>query len=397
MKISTLIYGSVVALCLGGHANAQTGGEYFLDSAGDEGTGTSFSLVVGDDFRVVKDLWPDVTSGLLPGRHTLYWRVQVDGEWSALMQESFTINAINNQWGVSRTGYSRRDSEPDDPGDLGTTNTLAWAMDYVSWAGVRFRASDVDVGNEGRNLFTLWALDMEYDALKALYDQGKVGGLPEYQEQYSALSSWYDLKGDLLAGEITKFVASTFLAGRNTQVPTTKSSGVGVDGSWARYRAAIPRYEITSSTNKVMPSGVYDLWISAKHFHDDDWNYGAFNQLIAGLAIDDADSDSLIDNIDFVFDIDNDSDGLSNQAELQAGTDPLSSDTDGDGMSDRYEVDNGLNAFSNDSALDPDQDGYTNLEEFLAGTDPNDAASIPSPVKVKPLPAWMYKVIRDRG
>ena len=93
-------------------------------------------------------------------------------------------------------------------------------------------------------------------------------------------------------------------------------------------------------------------------------------------------------------DLDNDSDGLTNDEEDAAGTNrdnadsdsdglldgeevkqyltnPLANDTDGDGMNDKYEVDNSLNPATDDSAEDPDNDGSTNLEEYLAGTNPN--------------------------
>jgi len=39
---------------------------------------------------------------------------------------------------------------------------------------------------------------------------------------------------------------------------------------------------------------------------------------------------------------DQDSDGLTNLQEYQAGSDPIKKDTDRDGLSDKYEVDNNL-------------------------------------------------------
>jgi gliding motility-associated-like protein len=83
--------------------------------------------------------------------------------------------------------------------------------------------------------------------------------------------------------------------------------------------------------------------------------------------------------------LDCDNDGLTNDEELTAGTDPLNPDSDGDGVLDGTEVADGTNP--NDpcdleiasqtvtpsaawGALDCDNDGLTNDEELTAGTDP---------------------------
>jgi LmbE family N-acetylglucosaminyl deacetylase/regulation of enolase protein 1 (concanavalin A-like superfamily) len=98
--------------------------------------------------------------------------------------------------------------------------------------------------------------------------------------------------------------------------------------------------------------------------------------------------------------LDDDSDGLTNDEEAVAGTDPLVADTDGDGLSDGdevnllntnpllvdtdgdtmpdgYEVANNLSPTVDDQATDSDGDGISNVEEYLAGTDPNNAADYP--------------------
>lgn len=85
--------------------------------------------------------------------------------------------------------------------------------------------------------------------------------------------------------------------------------------------------------------------------------------------------------------IDSDGDGLSNAAEIQAGTDPLNPDTDGDGMWDGWELKYGLNPLDPTDAakLSKAADGLTNLQEFLGGTDPtNTDRTLPSVTSVTP-------------
>ena len=88
--------------------------------------------------------------------------------------------------------------------------------------------------------------------------------------------------------------------------------------------------------------------------------------------------------------LDCDNDGLSNEEEVLAGTDPLNPDSDGDGVIDGTEVSDGTNpldpcsfVFASQTetpnaawnALDCDNDGLTNEEEVLAGTDPGNPDS----------------------
>ena len=74
---------------------------------------------------------------------------------------------------------------------------------------------------------------------------------------------------------------------------------------------------------------------------------------------------------------DSDGDGLSDYAEVVTyETSPLLADTDGDGMPDAWEVANGFNPTSAaDALLDTDGDGVINVIEFMAGTSPTNAAS----------------------
>lgn len=78
-----------------------------------------------------------------------------------------------------------------------------------------------------------------------------------------------------------------------------------------------------------------------------------------------------------------DSDGASNWDEVtEHSTNPFDEDTDGDGLLDGFEIDNGFDPKDDGTADpdnggggDPDHDGLTNEEEQAAGTDPNESDS----------------------
>jgi YD repeat-containing protein len=97
---------------------------------------------------------------------------------------------------------------------------------------------------------------------------------------------------------------------------------------------------------------------------------------------------------------DTDGDGLSNLAEVQAGTDVFKADTDADGLNDGYEVSRGLVALVADSNLDSDGDGLSNLTEFGMGTNPTDADTdndgIPDNTDPQPLfnPAVLIPILQ---
>ena len=70
---------------------------------------------------------------------------------------------------------------------------------------------------------------------------------------------------------------------------------------------------------------------------------------------------------------DRDDDGLADDDEVTAGTDPDDPDTDGDGLLDGFEVRYGFDPLQiADAHLDPDSDDLDNLAEQTAQTDPTD-------------------------
>jgi hypothetical protein len=96
----------------------------------------------------------------------------------------------------------------------------------------------------------------------------------------------------------------------------------------------------------------------------------------------DADGDGIGANADLDDDdpsvgsqpVDSDADGLTDDQELEIGTDPNSADSDGDGLRDGIEVELGTNPLVQDT----DNDGYTDGEEHSDGTSPTDDDDMPS-------------------
>ena len=103
---------------------------------------------------------------------------------------------------------------------------------------------------------------------------------------------------------------------------------------------------------------------------------GMDNDGISGGGSGDSDGNGIPDNQEPGNpNADSDGDGLSNAEEVQLGTDPGKPDTDGDGFSDGWESEGGTDPFnSNDPSAtgDIDNDTLTNERELELGTDPLD-------------------------
>lgn len=115
-----------------------------------------------------------------------------------------------------------------------------------------------------------------------------------------------------------------------------------------------------------------------------------FNQLLGGTPFDptlddgaeDPDSDGLTNDEELVALsdpslLDTDFDGLNDGEEVNThGSDPTLEDTDGDGLNDFDEV----NVHSTDpNDTDSDDDGFTDEQEVTNNSDPNDGGSVPTP------------------
>ncbi len=74
---------------------------------------------------------------------------------------------------------------------------------------------------------------------------------------------------------------------------------------------------------------------------------------------------------------DPDSDGLSNEQEFAASTEPNDPDTDADTLPDAWEVGHGTQPLVPDATADPDGDGFVNRLEYIFQTDPGVASSKP--------------------
>lgn len=116
---------------------------------------------------------------------------------------------------------------------------------------------------------------------------------------------------------------------------------------------------------------------------DDSWELEHFGNLNHDMS-QDSDTDGLSDEEEYIAGtnptlVDSDGDGINDGFEFNNGMDPtdvsdVGQDTDNDGLPDAFEIYHGLNINdATDALTDSDGDGYTVFQEFMAATSDNDA------------------------
>jgi hypothetical protein len=145
-----------------------------------------------------------------------------------------------------------------------------------------------------------------------------------------------------------------------------------VQGQTYRIRLSADGGDISCQVDTT-GDGNFDLVLSM--FDDEPLKSGRTGLLSwdNGWADENADSMALVfDQVETeVWNLDSDGDGIDDEDELAAGTDPYASDSDGDGVSDADELANGTDP----NAADSDGDGVSDAEELAFGTNPNESDS----------------------
>ncbi len=157
-----------------------------------------------------------------------------------------------------------------------------------------------------------------------------------------------------------------------------------------------PENLMVADDPKLNPNGFKQVGSPAIHFGveelreddgdglPDEWEKIYASDCSLMNPADDWDGDGLTNQEEFFagtqpLEADFDQDGLNDAEELQAGTDPWIQDCDHDEMPDGYEVANGLLPWTFDQYEDADRDGYPNIFEYTHETLASDPSSLPIP------------------
>ena len=161
-------------------------------------------------------------------------------------------------------------------------------------------------------------------------------------------------------------------------------------------------FEVVDSANSSHKSATASVSITVEDTRPDSDGDGLSDERELEIGTDpqnpDSDGDGLMDGEELELgtdpiESDTDGDGVSDGKELELGIDPVESDTDGDGVSDGEELELGTDPVESDT----DGDGVSDGDEVAAGTDPTDEGSRPEIVVEdelhRGLPVWMMYLI----
>jgi hypothetical protein len=162
-------------------------------------------------------------------------------------------------------------------------------------------------------------------------------------------------------------------AGSGSCVTATQNGWANVNGTWGASSwsaAALDSGNYDGSPVQLDVAYGTDEFVNGKGFWFDKVTLTDIELLVPDIL---TNSCGVID--------DTDSDGLTNDEEVAAGTDPQNPDSDGDGLSDGEEataISDPLDPCDPDLTVgvcDQDSDGLTNDEEVVTGTDPQNPDS----------------------
>ena len=195
---------------------------------------------------------------------------------------------------------------------------------------------------------TVFEADIDWDPLLNF-----VGKVDTHEVFRARTSHAFDAAPGAWSSDLSSTDGLTVPAGREKQcfIPTVSALGLPIDRLFE---------DLSQDANLVAGSPFDELSYAVTNEGHVDLNTRTMGVLVRNL----------LGNLDL------DGDGLSDQAEYDAGTWGWTVDTDEDGMDDAWEVRWQLDPLVDDADGDADFDGATNLEEYLAGTNPRTPESL---------------------